>query len=165
MNISSRAQALIQSPRYGKVSPDKIPGFYQWKFAADKKMTLSYEVGLDTARIPLMDTISLFLNQKELCNLFTLEFREVENFLRDQNDTPAFSSNVEDVYNNLLSDLTSSFFKYQKKSMQLPQSFIGENHFWMQVFRPLLGVEYVLKDQDALYFFNKRSDSIVSFAI
>ena len=165
MIISNRAQALIQSPQYGKVFPDKTASFYQWKFASDKKLTVSYEVSLDPVRIPLMDTISLFLNQKELCNLFTLEFREVESFLRDQNDTPAFSSNVEDIFHKLLADLTSSFFKYQQKLAQFPLNFVDENHFWMEVFRPLLGVEYVLKDQDALYFFNKRSDSIVSFAI
>lgn len=165
MIISSRARALIQSPQYGKVFPDKTSAFYQWKISSDKKLTVSYEATIDTVRIPLMETISLFINHKELNNLFTLEFREVENFLRDQNDTPAFSSNVEDIYRDLLSALTFSFFKFQQISMQLPQSFIDENHFWMQVFKPLLGVEFVLKNQDTLYFFNKRSDSIVSFVI
>lgn len=165
MIISKRAHALTQSPQFGQVLPDKGSAFCQWKFTADKKLTVVYEATSDDIRIPLMDTISFFLNQKELSNLFILEFREVENFLRDQNDTPAFSSNVEDIYHRLFSDLISSFFKYQQKSALLAQSFIDENHFWMQVFKPLLGVEFVLKDQDALYFFNKRSDSIVSFVI
>jgi hypothetical protein len=167
MTISNRAKAIINAPQFGLIQLDlHRPDFFQWKFSSDKKLTVSYETSSDLLRIPLMETIAYFLNSQMMSNLFTLSYREVENYLRDQNDIAALNVNdVEKIYDQLLQKLIAGFFNYHQKTFLSSSSFIEENHFWMQIFLPLEDVEFVLKEKTTLYFFNKRSDSIVSFAI
>ena len=169
MMLSKRALALLNTPQYGKILDDQPAQAYQWHFTNDKKLTLSFESSYHQMRIPLMDAISALLNSGDLKNLFILNFREVENFLRDQNDRPAFEgaeiAEIEKIFDLIYVDLTKEFFKYHHTCLPKTATFTEKNHFWLQSFASLQSVEFVLFEQEWLYFYDKRSDSIVSFNI
>jgi hypothetical protein len=164
MSTSQRVKTILESPQFGKILPGMDTSLFKWNISHDKKLTVSYESTQHPIRIPLMETISLMLNQAEMSNLFTLNLREIENFLRDKNDTPAFlEADIAELYDHLVSQLITVFFDYHQKFCLSTRSFAEENHFWMDLFESLDGVDFVIKEKSALYFFNKRSDSIVSF--
>jgi hypothetical protein len=166
MKISNRANDILESPLWGKILQDRNDNYYQWQFSNDKKLTVSYISTLDEIRIPLMDTIALMLNEAHFANLFLINQREVENFLRDQNDIPAFQdTSIELLFENIMRELTSALFKYHYSHSEIPLSFIGKNQFWNDFFQIFRGVEFVKAENTNLYFFNQRSDSIVSFNI
>jgi hypothetical protein len=169
MILSKRAEALLNNPQYGKLVHDPLADVFKWKLSHDKKLTLSFESSLDYFRIPLMDAFCILTNQNESKNLFILEFREVENYLRDTNENPAFLGDTfliqEEKFQFLKRNLVSVLLRDLKLALDTQSSFASKNRFWLNKFEFFDGVEFVFIKQETLYFYNKRSDSIVSFNI
>jgi hypothetical protein len=94
-----------------------------------------------------------------------LGFREIESFLRDQNDSSAFPQNSEKIYDQLIYDLTALYFIYRHCESLYPKTFVGENRFWLHLLAPFESIEFILKDKDTLYFLNKGTGRVVSFVI
>ena len=160
---SKKALEFASNPVYGHILSTQSNNVYTWKLHADKKLTVTYDCSSNLIYLALMETAAVLLNQKNLGNLFSLRYKEAESFLRDRNDIPAFKEDYEGIFQELILSLTSEFFSYHQKNMQILGQFIEENRYWMEIFKSLEGVEFILKESNILYFFNKRTDSIVSF--
>jgi hypothetical protein len=165
MILSKRAIKISQNPLYGSVIKGVSLSFSQWKILADKKLTVSFEASEKATSIVLMDAIAILVNAKSLSNLFTLTYREVENFLRDENENPALDSSLEPDFDHLMMKLITQYLHYQQMEVFKKETFIEENIFWMGLFSSLEGVEFILKEKKILYFLNHRTDNVVSFVI
>ncbi len=162
--MSTRIEILLNTPQYGKILPAVEGESFCWKLTSDKNLTVSYESTFNRTRIAIMETIALMLNKRNLSNLFTLTYRELESYLRDQNDIPAFEDpDAEIIFDQILSNLQSLFFNFYQSAISGAVSVIQENQYWMDVFSILEGIEFVLIEKRTLYFFKNRSDGIVSF--
>ena len=162
--MSTRIEILLNSPLYGNILPAVEGEYFCWNLTNDKKLTVSYESTFNRTRIAIMETIALMLNKRNLSNLFTLTYRELESYLRDQNDIPAFDDpDAEVIFDQILSNLQSLFFNFYQSAISGAVSVIQENQYWMDVFSILEGMEFVLAEKRTLYFYKNRSDGIVSF--
>jgi hypothetical protein len=166
MIISNRASAINSNPQFGLIiENEESKDFFQWKISGITKLNLSFESTKDIIRVPLMDTIVKFIIQDNFCNLFVMQAREIESYLRDQNDISAFPIAVDTIFDQLLVKLTRSYFHYIDQNFLKDASFIEKNAYWTKLFKTFLGVEFVIFEKSSLYFLNKRSESIVSFDI
>jgi hypothetical protein len=166
MIISNRASLAGTNPKYGNIV-EKMENslFYQWKISGMTELILSFESTPDIMRVALLDTMASFLRQENYKNLFTINAREIENYLRDQNDIPAFAITIDVIFDQLLVELTRTYFHFIAQKILINATVIERNAFWTNHFKTFLGVEFVLYDKSSLYFLNKRSESIVSFDI
>jgi hypothetical protein len=57
---------------------------------SDKKLTVKYLKPPTLADELILESLAILLNRRELNRLVHLKFKELENFLRDDNHTPAF---------------------------------------------------------------------------
>lgn len=129
---SQRAQNLIEKP--AGLKTDLPHGFLVTLDKNDKILTLNYgpEEKVQSG-IPLVLFNEVFVRLgigKTLASLSFLNFREAENFLRDENSTPAFSlesaeiTEVEELYIEAqLSLLSSLAIALLKKSELSPEIF------------------------------------------
>lgn len=101
--FSKRAQKLFSEKAFAQT--DILDPIFQWKieyncgtqhFQTDKILTLQYSnpVNDDLTTI-LLESICKLSQGKMLQYLFQLSFREVENFLRDENHIPSFGAELE----------------------------------------------------------------------
>jgi hypothetical protein len=128
---SQRAQNLIEHPVGLKT--DLPFGFNVTLDANDKILTLNYgRVEKVEARVPLALFYEVFVGlgiKKNLASLSLLNFREAENFLRDENSIPSFSlesteiTAVEELFieaqMNLLSTLAIALLKKEALSKEI----------------------------------------------
>ena len=158
-NISQRAQNILKNPQ--SVISQEIDENWNWvisfenknpNFQNDKILTLRY------SGVSSLEDISLFLESisrlsvgKSLDILTRLSFREVENFLRDENHLPAFPASEEIlleksfkmVKNTLLSALI--FEKINKNEDIFPKKVFWNDLTFVEKNRRILSILEVFK--------------------
>lgn len=120
--LSKRAQEFLSHPvhRSLKSSIDRCPKKWQWSFSLekwdsnehqnDKILTLSYFIEeAPICDLLILETLSQMIKGRDVLALNHLSFRELENFLRDENHLP--------VFENLTGDLPEESFKSVKNSL------------------------------------------------
>lgn len=128
---SQRAQNLIEKP--SGLKTDLPHGFHVTLDGNDKILTLNY--GVETkvqSGVPLVLFNEVFVRLgtgKNLATLSFLNFREAENFLRDENSSPAFSLESAEItavevlfleaQMNLLSSLAIALLKKSELSPEI----------------------------------------------
>ena len=101
--ISKRAENLLSQPQF---TLNKLKqSSFNWKieysgghsqFQTDKILTLQYSHSTeDDLENILLESICRLAQGKTLQFLFTMSYREIESFLRDENHTPAFTGDIE----------------------------------------------------------------------
>jgi hypothetical protein len=156
--FSKRAQKLLTEKAFAQTDVRAL--IFQWKieyncgpqhFQTDKILTLQYSNPVnDDLTTVLLESVCKLSQGKMLQFLFQLSFREVENFLRDENHIPSFGAELEtrgnevfiSVKNALLAEilltkmneLDFSFDLSSWKKLSLPM----KNKLVMEVFSGLL---------------------------
>lgn len=156
-SFSKRAESLLDNQRHSKTSfQDET---WSWDFTlkesesflGDKILTLMYS-NLPTERSDslFLETISILSIEKNIDFLIRLGFREVENYLRDENHRPAFDAKDEisleksfkKVKNSLLSALILNKLKetkdkYRQNISWNDLSFVEKNRRVMAILEDL----------------------------
>lgn len=105
--LSKRAQEFLNSPRHLKKASgqETLSGLTNWEFSfeksnevefqSDKILTLFYsDLNATELELLFMETISRLATGKNILFLEKLTFRELENYLRDENHLPVFDISV-----------------------------------------------------------------------
>lgn len=131
-NLSQRAQNLILNPV--GLNPKSPQGFTLELDNYDKILTLNYgKIEKVQEEVPLIlfyEVLTILGRQRTFASLSMISFREVENFLRDENTTPAFQvsidkqTSIESLFNEARMDLLANFaIKLLKKNPIEPEIF------------------------------------------
>lgn len=160
VTISKRAQAIFANPQYLNSS---INEYFLVSFdSSDKILTVHHDGKQGEIELILSEALIVFAKNQLLNDLWKINFREVENYLRDENHLPAFSTdlkNLEEKLNLLkialiaaafqarskeeLSRLASDVFDWEKYSL------VTKN-IWARDFLAVLGLELIYCDGQTL---------------
>lgn len=160
VTISKRAQAILANPQYLNSSIND--SFQVTLDLSDKILTVHHSGKQGEIELILSEALIVFAKNQSLNDLWKINFREVENYLRDENHLPAFSAdlvNLEEKLNLLkisliaaglrarskedLSRLASVVFDWEKHSL------VTKN-IWARDFLAVLGFELIFCDGQTL---------------
>lgn len=141
--LSKRALLILEKPEHVTKCSPNLPRkwnftcekYGEYRFLSDKILTLSYLAPvLSDAEILIIEAFSRMCIGRNIEFINNLSFRELENFLRDENHLPVFESavltNVENIYQEQKVSLLSSILIEGLKSHN------GENcttKFWSEL--------------------------------
>lgn len=128
-NMSQRAQGFIQNPKFFKEGTSS--GFIVSVDDNDSILTVSHGKSPDDIEFILAEVVAKFSENKKISDVWKINFREVESFLRDENHLPAFGDDtheIESVMGGLKVSLISFAFKAKLKNDY--EWFISQRKNW-----------------------------------
>lgn len=133
--FSNRALNLINNTNYGtNLSDQESLGLFIVE--DDNNLTVKHALSTSELNLILLESFCILLNNRKSNRIFTLSFKELENFLRDDNLTPAFDSDThnlaETLFKNYKANLLASWLFTQYKNFS-PYDFIGKNRLAIAV--------------------------------
>lgn len=133
--LSKRALLFLEAPEHVAKCTSEQGGFWNFskekagghRFLSDKILTLSYQISYaSNPEILIIEAFSRMCLGRNIEFVNKLSFRELENFLRDENHLPVFENqdlnDMENIYQFLKISLLSSFLLDGLKSPN------GENY-------------------------------------
>lgn len=159
--ISKRAQYYLTHPAaYNKELDDKFSvTLNEW----DKVHTVFHSEQLGTIEFIMAEVLAKFAATKNLSELWKINFREIENFLRDENHLPAISEDQTEVTEIFLKTkillmagmikalLKTDFDNLYSTVLHWEKLTLVEKNKWSQSFFKPLGWELVLSEDDLVY--------------
>lgn len=158
--FSMRAQKLIATPEY------YLKGFHQEFIVTtdknDRILTVLHGEFSIELEVVFAEVLSKFGMNKKIPEIWSIHFREIESFLRDENHLPAFSQEQEKLeivlqtlkillvvsaVKSSLGPMLDSLFLLQEKWDTL--NLAAKNAFFTEVLKPL-GLELILYADDIL---------------
>lgn len=133
--FSKRAQDILANPKHALAhgSPLKSHQFWTWEFSlkkmkqndfqSDKILTLNYlKHDGNILESLFLETISQMVLGRDIYFLLNLQFRELENFLRDENHLPVFDIllpiSPEDSFKSVKNSLLATLLKYEIEKIE-----------------------------------------------
>lgn len=167
-STSKRALSILANPNFKKQGLDAE--FVVSLDKSDKILTVFHDGKSGEVELIFNDVLAIFAKNRSVSELWKINFREVENFLRDENHLPAFgetTSELEDILNfqkiSLISGaikarsgeelniLFEVLFDWEKLSL------VAKNE-WAKRFVTLLGSELIFCDETAMTFTKAPKD-------
>ena len=94
-SISKRAQSFISEPKF--LNSD-IPFDFEVSLdKSDKILTVFYQGKSGDLNLLFSEALAIFSKNRPINELWKINFREIENFLRDENHLPAFQENLPEI--------------------------------------------------------------------
>lgn len=162
--MSKRAQAIMVNPTYYLF--DKTARFCISLSHDDKVLTIHQSEELGSIEFIFAEVLAKFAQNKKLSELWKINFREVENFLRDENHLPAFdhdlalvseiftktkismiSGVVKSLLKNNFENLKNEVFHWEKLKL------VEKNKWSKELLRPL-GWQLILSEDNLIYVKN-----------
>ena len=112
-NISKRAQSFIKSPKFFK--KDTSTDFLVTIDDQDRILTVSHGKDPDNMEFILAEVVAKFSENKKISDIWKINFREIESFLRDENHLPAFGTDTLEI-ESLLALIKASLVGHALKS-------------------------------------------------
>ena len=159
--MSQRAQAIMANPTYYLL--DQSAKFTLTLSSDDKVLTTHHSEKVGSIEFIFAEVLAKFAQNKKLSELWKINFREAENFLRDENHLPAFdqelsliaeiftktkisiiASMVKCLHRNNFENLKNEVFHWEKLSL------VEKNKWSIEFLRPL-GWELILSEGDLIY--------------
>lgn len=128
-NMSQRAQGFIQNPKFFKEGTSS--GFIVSVDDNDSILTVSHGKSPDDIEFILAEVVAKFSENKKISDVWKINFREVESFLRDENHLLAFGDDtheIESVLGGLKVSLIS--FAFRSKLKNDYEWFISQRKNW-----------------------------------
>lgn len=166
-NLSLRAQSFINAPKF---FIEGLPSdFMVTVDAHDRILTLSHGKNPDSIEFILAEVVAKFSENMKISDVWKINFREIENFLRDENHLPAFGGDtqeMESLLTQMKAELIGLAFKAklekqykwiisQRKDWN--QLTLTAQNEWAQILIKALGWELVLCEGSILTVTNTPS--------
>lgn len=160
-SLSKRAQSLISNPKFALPNA-RGPLTFKVSTAGDKILTAEYAGDPEEMELLFSEVLATFSKNKSLKDLWQISYREIENFLRDENHlpfSPEAQEDLEDIYIktklSLMADVLTSTHKEEflglKSSLELWEELsLVEKNKWSQAFLSTLSWELVFCERDIL---------------
>ena len=158
--FSARAKKFVESPEYFQVGISS--GFLVTMDKHDRILTVFHGTFQSELELIFAEVLSKFAVNKKIPEIWSIHFREIESFLRDENHLPAFQGeqkNLEEVLRKLkmllivsasMSALSSNCGRYSQLLLNWETlSLADRNAFLGEIIRPM-GFELVLYFEDVL---------------
>lgn len=152
-SISKRAQGFLGTPEFFKGSlTHKFEVIFNTN---DKILTVFHRENPADLEFIFAETLARFSKNKNIPELWKINFREVDSFLRDENHLPAFQEDgvlLEKILLKTKISLIASAVKAQLKSDFLlsKETNLAAKNLWAQKLITPLGWELVLYEHDVL---------------
>ena len=104
-NLSERARKILEGPVFYKAELEQK--FELQMDSSDKILTVFHHGERDNLSFLIEEVLCLFAKNRRLIELFKLNIREIENFLRDENHLPATDFKKEVLEETLKSSIIS----------------------------------------------------------
>lgn len=159
---SKRAQEILANPRFKNA--DLSSEFGVTLDRSDKILTVFHNGKSGEIELIFNDVLAIFAKNRSILDLWKINFREVENFLRDENHLPAFgdmTTEMEEILNlqkiglvaetlktgasEEIKTLTEMLFDWEKLSL------VAKNE-WARDFLKILGSELIFCDGTTMTF-------------
>lgn len=159
-SISNRAQGFLKNPGHFKAG--STAAFEVTVDENDKILTVFHGENTDEVDFVIADVLAKFSENKKIFEVWKINFREIESFLRDENHLPAFAENIPEIElilnNNKMTLIGSAIkaklgskleilFSQRKNWNQLTLTVKNE---WAQTLTLALGWELILCEEDVL---------------
>ncbi|MBC7429072.1 MAG: hypothetical protein H7336_10700 [Bacteriovorax sp.] len=93
--ISKRAKGFYESPQF--LNSNLLEDFVVTLDSSDKILTVFYKDNPGEVELIFSEALAIFSQNRTQNDLWKINFREFENFLRDENHLPAFNESVQDL--------------------------------------------------------------------
>ena len=112
-NISHRAQGLIKTPKFFKKGTSS--DFLVTIDEQDRILTVTHGKNPDDIEFILAEVVAKFSENKNIFDIWKINFRETESFLRDENHLPAFTGDTQEI-ESILIHIKASIIGFALKS-------------------------------------------------
>ena len=112
-NLSHRAQSFIKTPKFFKKGAS--PDFLVTIDDQDRILTVSHGKNPDDIEFILAEVVAKFSENKNIFDIWKINFRETESFLRDENHLPAFTGDTQEI-ESILIHIKASIIGFALKS-------------------------------------------------
>jgi hypothetical protein len=158
--ISKRAQGFLKNPTHYKEGLHS--GFIATIDGNDKILTVIHGGNVADVDFLIAEVLAKFSENKKILDIWKINFREIESFLRDENHLPAFTENISElelILNSHKISLAGSAIKTklaseaevlfsQRKNWN--QLSLSAKNQWAQKLSTVLGCELVLCEEEVL---------------
>ena len=159
-SISNRAQGFLKNPGHFKAG--SAAAFEVTVDENDKILTVFHGENSDEVAFVIAEVLAKFSENKKIFEVWKINFREIESFLRDENHLPAFAENIPEIElilnNNKMTLIGSAIkaklgsklenlFSQRKNWNQLT---LAAKNEWAQTLTLALGWELILCEEDVL---------------
>jgi hypothetical protein len=130
--MSQRAQSFIKTPKFfkGGISSD----FQVTVDDHDRILTVSHGKNPDNMEFILAEVVAKFSENKTISEIWKINFREIESFLRDENHLPAFAESTQEIESVLIHVKASLIgFAVKAKFNKQHQWIISQRKNWNQL--------------------------------
>lgn len=93
--ISKRAQGILTNSQFQK--SDLTSDFEVTLDSSDRILTVFHSGKAGEIELILSEALAVFAKNRTIADLWKINFREVENFLRDENHLPAFTESIPEM--------------------------------------------------------------------
>ena len=159
-NMSQRSQDFIKNPKFFKsdISSDFLITVDDY----DKILTVFHGKNPEDVDFILAEVVAKFSENKKISDVWKINFREIESFLRDENHLPAFGSETHEIESILTQVKTCLIgYAFKEKLKQQHKWIISQrknwNHLtltaqneWAQVLVGALGWELIFCEESIL---------------
>jgi hypothetical protein len=159
-SISHRAQEVLSNPSFHKAG--LLSDFLVTVDGDDKILTVFHGKKAEDVHFIIAEVLAKFSENKKILDIWKINFREIESFLRDENHLPAFTENIPELEQGLnfnkislvgsaikakLGPEADVLFSQRKNWNQL--SLAAKNQ-WAQKLLAPLGWELILCEEEVL---------------
>ena len=135
-NISQRAQGFIKTPKFFKkgVSSEFLVTIND----QDRILTVSHGKNPEDMEFLIAEVVAKFSENKKISEIWKINFREIESFLRDENHLPTFTGDtleIESILNHIKTTLIGFAFKSKinKENKMIISQWKNINHLSLTV--------------------------------
>ena len=130
--MSQRAQSFIRTPKFYKESA--LKDFLVTMDDQDRIITVFHGKNPDNLEFILAEVVAKFSENKKISDVWKINFRASESFLRDENHLPAFGGDTQEIESLLTQvkvNLVGSAFK--SKVIKEQKYIISQRKKWSQL--------------------------------
>lgn len=159
-SISNRAQHFLKNPLFYKAGLDS--DFIVTVDDNDKILTVFHGKNPDDMDFIIAEVLAKFSENKKIQDIWKINFREIESFLRDENHLPAFTDNTLEL-ENILASNKISLIGFAVKAKLGPKAFdlfsqrknwnqltLAAKNLWAKELLAPLGWQLILCEEEVL---------------
>ncbi len=165
---SKRAQGILANPQFKN---EELDSDFQVNLdGSDRILTVFHSGKSGEIELIFSEALAVFAKNRTLSELWRINFREIENFLRDENHLPAFleeASVLEEILRARKISLIAEAYKskageeiYTLVEMMFDWrnlSLVGKNQWAMELLK-IVGSELIFCDEETLSFTQASKD-------
>ncbi len=130
--MSQRAQGFIKNPKFFKAGTSS--GFLVTLDDYDRILTVSHGKNPEDVEFILAEVVAKFSENKIIPDVWKINFREIESFLRDENHLPAFTESIQEIESVLIQVKASLIgFAVKAKLKNQYEWLISQRKNWNQL--------------------------------